>query len=396
MRTIIHFICCLLLVSTVTGQNLVNLRIDPDNARGGTASQIFDSVSFIPLETTKQSLFGKIDQLEVTDQYFIILDQQSHSILIFDKKGKYHAKIQPNAPGKLLDYFTLDRDNHQILTTSDADGVLGLYNFDGQFLKEEPCPVQIRTLFRFNNNVFLYNLRRPVHSTSVDQTAYDLMFARGTNTLARQLNPYNKKYTSAEYNITSNPINDAGEGNTCMFSLPFCYDVYHMNDTGILKTYRFLFPLQYSLPNNFAYDSSFANKRALVAYRTQENANKIVGIERSYKFGSYFVFSTSMTKPSFEGKNYFYNLNNGLLYSFARVVADSSSFYFPILSNILEPVHAVSNNCIYTSMPSFLLLQYKDKNEQPIKYNAVLSQFFATGTKKDNPILVQVKLKPSL
>ena len=69
------------------------IRIDPAHARGGTASQIFEKVNFIPLETTKESLFGKIDQLAVTKDYFIILDEQTNSILIFKKNGKFHAKI---------------------------------------------------------------------------------------------------------------------------------------------------------------------------------------------------------------------------------------------------------------------------------------------------------------
>ena len=51
------------------------IRIDPAHARSGTASQIFEEVNYIPLETTKESLFGKIDQLAVTEDYFIMQSQ---------------------------------------------------------------------------------------------------------------------------------------------------------------------------------------------------------------------------------------------------------------------------------------------------------------------------------
>lgn len=70
----------------------ITLRLDPLDSSGGTASKIFDEVNCIPLETTKESLFGKIDRLEVIDKCLIILDDNTNSILIFDKKGKFHAK----------------------------------------------------------------------------------------------------------------------------------------------------------------------------------------------------------------------------------------------------------------------------------------------------------------
>lgn len=69
------------------------IMIDPENAMGGTAAKYFESVHYIPLETTKESLFGKIFKLQVTDQYYIILDQTTDAILFFNKDGSYHHKI---------------------------------------------------------------------------------------------------------------------------------------------------------------------------------------------------------------------------------------------------------------------------------------------------------------
>ncbi|RZL13073.1 MAG: 6-bladed beta-propeller, partial [Pedobacter sp.] len=50
------------------------LRLDPSTARGAAASQVFDEVKFIPLETTKESLFGSISQFVVTDGNYIVYD----------------------------------------------------------------------------------------------------------------------------------------------------------------------------------------------------------------------------------------------------------------------------------------------------------------------------------
>src|SRR6476469_787262 len=99
------------------------IRLDPENAIGGNASDIFSEVTFIPLETTSESLFGSISQLEITDEYYIILDRSTNSILIFTKAGKFHSKIK----GRSLDsqyriwqfsynkwtkYLTYSKDNY--------------------------------------------------------------------------------------------------------------------------------------------------------------------------------------------------------------------------------------------------------------------------------------------
>jgi hypothetical protein len=61
------------------------LRIDPDNARGGTTGEIIDSIKFIPLETKKESVFGVIEQMEVTDSlfiYYIGFSKQIHLVFL--------------------------------------------------------------------------------------------------------------------------------------------------------------------------------------------------------------------------------------------------------------------------------------------------------------------------
>ncbi|RYE36341.1 MAG: 6-bladed beta-propeller, partial [Sphingobacteriales bacterium] len=72
----------------------VTIRVDPANTMGGNVSEIFASVDYIPLETTSESTFGRIEQLEVTDDRFIILDENTNCILIFKKDGKFVAKIK--------------------------------------------------------------------------------------------------------------------------------------------------------------------------------------------------------------------------------------------------------------------------------------------------------------
>jgi 6-bladed beta-propeller len=121
-------------INYLSAQNITTLRIDPDNARGGTASQIFDSLQFIPLETTKESLFGSIDQLEVTDSLFFILDIRSRSVLIFRRDGSLHARIISDGPNKYFGYFALDRKANRIIIDNNYANGLLVYDFNGNLL----------------------------------------------------------------------------------------------------------------------------------------------------------------------------------------------------------------------------------------------------------------------
>ncbi|MBC7567606.1 MAG: 6-bladed beta-propeller, partial [Pedobacter sp.] len=105
----------------VDSAGMKTLRLDPTTARGAAVSQVFDDVKFIPLETTKESLFGTISQLNVTDNNYIIYDYDTKAVLIFDKAGKYIAKVNsskiekdPNDKGNQEFYgYVLRTENNQ-------------------------------------------------------------------------------------------------------------------------------------------------------------------------------------------------------------------------------------------------------------------------------------------
>lgn len=148
------------LTISVCAQTNITVRIDPDNARGGTASQIFDAIRFIPLETNQQSLFGTINQLEVTDSFFIILDIQSRSIILFNRDGRFHTRIKSDGSDKYFNYFSIDRTAQTIIVTNNYANGLLVYDFDGRFIKKIPRPEKIRSLYSLGNNTLIHNLRR--------------------------------------------------------------------------------------------------------------------------------------------------------------------------------------------------------------------------------------------
>src|SRR3569833_2319900 len=84
----------LLIMQTMHAQQVEKLRIDPSQAYGGKVSEYFEQVNYIPLETTKESLFGDINQLAITDSSFVITDMDTRAVLFFTRKGRYITKTR--------------------------------------------------------------------------------------------------------------------------------------------------------------------------------------------------------------------------------------------------------------------------------------------------------------
>lgn len=400
MKNIICRIIYTLILSysgIVYGQKEITIRIDPSTARGGTASQIFESIDFIPLETNKESLFGTINQLEIADSLIFILDISSRSLYIFRKDGTFKIKIKSGGPDKFFGFFTVDHfDKKIIIANNFTDGVL-VYDFNGGFIKKITTPDRVSSLFYMGDNNLLYFLRRKVAYTETSTIKYDLNFADDNAQVKKNLHPYNTKYENGEYNVENNPINFSGEPGSCMFSMPFDYTVYQVNDTGILCTYKFIFPAESSLPNNFTTDSIYKGKRAKFVYANPENKQKIRSIGTTFKMKNYFLFSAPNGRLNIgDDLNYMYNSVNGSLLSFSKVSGDSSSYYFPLLGSVFEKILYVKNDHIYSSIPSFRLFSIKENLGKEVNYPTALKKLLLSGSKDDNPVLVILQLRKNL
>ena len=99
-----------------------------------------DSIQYVPLETTDESEFSEISQIEVNGNQYVILDKFSNTILFFEKNGNFVKKISPEnddipIPFKGINKFTIDPER-KILSFYDTQSPL-IYEFDllGSFIK---------------------------------------------------------------------------------------------------------------------------------------------------------------------------------------------------------------------------------------------------------------------
>lgn len=401
----------------------MKLRIDPTYASGGPVSQFFDSVTYIPLETTKESLFGTVQKMIVSDRYFIIQDNSTAAVLIFEKNGKFHTKISAK-PLTIFD-FSYDRVSGQILiykANSKAitpEMQIGMRTNPSKFFKRIEKLIsleiydvngkKIETKNREKNDLIYQlssvNFPGGIIASNVamaqekmpDSTAFELNLYKDQH-LYQSYFPYNTKTDIAHY---GNPINAKRFTKTPIDTLvyytrPMDYSVYRLTPHSLSELVEFVFPLKNTIPEKYFTDTMTQEDR--IKY-LQDNPTFIVGLSgiRFINNSWYFTINDNQWRRT-SNSNFKYELKTGQLFSFDRSTPDSSTSFLPIFdypfaSNgfIAEDDHFLYNHI--SSLRMFSEMERtKDKNPD---YNSVLKTYFDKGTKQDNPVLVQLKPRAS-
>lgn len=388
------------------------LRIDPSNALGGNASDFFTEINYIPLETTEESLFGSISKLVVTEDYFIILDNNTRSILLFNKNGKFHTKIRGTENAPIWDFsvnrFTKEirysRDQYKSFTFCDYDGKeLRTIKPGGELAKDE---INDSNMHFFGPGKGVSCLMpRHVDSTSKYYKFYSkslIVFANEKNKVYAHGLGFDNREGYDNTMVTTGgtmPFNTVSD--TAFYYIrPYTFNVYTIRPDAIKLSYKLVFPFYVSLPKDFNIDSTYNNKRAEYVRR---NSKLIYYIANFYQLKENLLFRTGSFETNDED-NLIYNLRSGTLIAFKHILQDEKSYFLPIYDNSnggqsfnFSGILACTDGYLYTSASSLGMFTYHEKYaDQKAKYPPVLDNYFKKGSRKDNPVIMQLKLKDNL
>ena len=388
------------------------LRIDPSNAMGGNASDFFTEVNYIPLETTEQSLFGSISKLVVTDNYFIILDHNTHSILIFNKNGKFHTKIKGTDSAPIWDFsvnrFTKEirysKDQYKTFTFCDYNGKeLRTFKSGGDLAKDEVNDGNMR-YFAPGKGVS-YSFPHSIDSTSKFYKTYSkslIMFANEKNKVYAQGLGFDEREGKDLNIITSggtwffNTVSDTA----FYYSKPYSFNIYTIRPDAIALSYKLIFPFYVALPGDFTTNPDYKKKQ--IEY-IEKHPKTIYGIANFYQIKDNLIFKAGSWNI-YEEDNLIYNLRSGTLIAYKHILQDEKSYFLPIYDNSNwgntfnnTGILACADGYIYTSASSLGMFQYHEKYaDQKAKYPPALDEYFRKGSRKDNPVIMQLKLKDNL
>ena len=388
------------------------LRINPDAAMGGAVSQYIDQVEYITLENSPQSAFGEIDQLEVTDKYYIICDNATASVLIFDKQGGFHAKIEPQKinPQNVAGFW-FDKQKKMIqigYIFNQSHFQICFFDLDGKLVTQQKIRIDqhLGTEINLGDNFSGYYKYWPnFPHPKGDTIAYELMVWEQGKLIQKQL-PYhmNAKYYEAKggKQYRKDFSADAATADSiAYYSREYDYNIYRLTPHTFQTAYQFIFPLQLSLPPNFRDDTVFNGKRVKF---TELNKKYIYKIGNFFKSGNNLFFAPC-TDNSFSDLSYIYNTRSQKLVCINKIVSDARSYFLPVTDAEIGGMHFNNHGILYFdgdsfyasySSPLFFHQMEATKDKHP-QYPPSLIKFFSDKKNlRGNPVLVQIKFKPQL
>lgn len=413
LKTII--VACLWMLLTFSGSaqqliatdtsNVTSIRIDPSNAMGGSVSDIFDEVHYIPLETNAESLLGDVSQLEILNGYYVILDHDKNAIFIFTTEGKYHAKIK-GKPNVMIYKFIVNRWTNQIVYSSDNYQSMTYCDLDGKIIKTEKNmsaagnpSIYISSSFISADQLISYDQYRDIAVSSKYYTPYTRSLLR----FGTPIHSIGMPYSTAETKIDVishgiGPLTSSGNDTTFLFAKPYDYALYTVSPHAIKLTYKLIFPQQLSLPSDFLSNPKYDLKRLEFL---QNNKTLIYSLNNCYQIGTNLLFEASAYRSAKED-NLLYNLTSANLIALKHVLPDERSFYLPIYDHLSSNFENVGfaycdGVYIYTSLSSLCMFKANEKNsDKNVHFSGALESYFKERSIKDNPVIVQLKVKAEL
>lgn len=116
------------------------------NKREIFLSEIAESIEYIPLETSNESLIGNVLDVQLTDDYIFISQRirDNKPLLQFDRSGNFIRQIGKIGRGPeeyvAMRGFSIDRDKEIIYVLASYNGKVLSYSFDGDYINSFKFP----------------------------------------------------------------------------------------------------------------------------------------------------------------------------------------------------------------------------------------------------------------
>jgi hypothetical protein len=410
-RTLLLLAATILALPALSRQ-IHTIRIDPSRTFGGTVSEYFEHVDYIPLETTKNSLFGAPNWLIVTDSSIVIGDRDTWHLLFFSSEGKFIVKHPlPKEARDFSQKLIIEKDirTNDIVVTcfphNTGVGEVQAYTARGLLKKRERPRFQNGEAFTriyFEAGQYALNMvkyLRPNGKLPADMIplikVYDTngRFIKNLFSLAPADNPFAFTFAGG---ISVSQIQEINSG---YFVVPFDYRLYKVTKDTVTLLGKFIFPAKNVLPV-----TDFSDYRKFDSLSRLKNSdfNLVQTVKNVSVFRNKILFTLQKRVtlvPSggviFDPLNFMFDTEKNELMSFERVVPDSLSYYLPIMDGFSSTSGMnLHNGCLYSSISSLNMFTAfeKVKSKNPAFPPALLT-YFETQTRESNPVIVKMRMK---
>ncbi|SDC85182.1 6-bladed beta-propeller [Niabella drilacis] len=414
MRRFLIAACILLLKLPALAQDQ-SLYIVPESALGIKASNLFSEIRLIPLETTGGSYFNNMADFLVTPDRLIFTDNESNSILVFNKEGKFLYKYKKKkyklgglqySYAKNAVFFTSSNKNYTIplpkaqqMTEHPGNRDFSKYrNIELLYLganenyRIEKLPVPyyaLSSLYYMNGRYLTQNNR--YNKYTKDTVAYHLNIMDGNKKTAAYFPFLNVPKLPPDFDDIRINIDRTQNDSTLYIKKDYDNTIYKLVNDSLTPAYRFVFPAANTMPATF-FTTAFKNNIDFTNYKSKygkaaRSFFNILDLPSVLFFG--------MNDNSWGYKRYVFNKKTSSLYDLSKTTSDSSTYFLP--AGIFSKISNYDNEYVYTFVSPGDLL--KEKAAILAKYNntppPVLKQLLESTGKFSNPIIIQLKVNPA-
>lgn len=406
----LHFLL-LLVFNKAVSQELLKVRLDLDKAYGGPFSNYLEQIKYIPLETTKASLFGQISQLIITDSSFVITDGDTRSVLFFSNSGKFIRRISKN--GSLSATGAIFDPNTQSISVAFENAersklLIDRYSLKGDFLTKGMLSKSdidvIRNKIGVNDDIFWVKNNIYSSNSNTDFRFFSRYYKGNklnSEVPISSANSYCLFRLTKEIGYTPPPLLKSG---IFYFSTPIEHKLYKISAISgeCEPVMQIIFSAKFGIKNNvLAIKESrqmdsvlktkwFTEYTILSLENIQLDKNKLIFKTKTGYFG-YHALDGSITT-----RNFLYGVQNNSLVAFEKIYPDSSTYFLPYSEQGIisyEGFHFYKSY-MYTHISSLNMFgNYEATKGKHPKYPSELVEYFKAGNRKNNPVIVRMKLK---
>jgi hypothetical protein len=144
-------------------QSIPAIEINPGRITYGEVklSDMVKSIEYIPLETTDESLVGRIGSFDISDNYIVVSCFQAQQVFLFLRGGRFISRIGRQGQGageySWAGTVLIDEERDRVLVDDIHRGIW-IYNLRGEFVGNISRNGARGALQRFHNDhFFIYN-----------------------------------------------------------------------------------------------------------------------------------------------------------------------------------------------------------------------------------------------
>lgn len=389
------------------------LYFDPAYANGAPQAKLFDEIKYVPLETTRESLFGRIHQLIVTKNYFIVWDTDTDAIYFFDKNGKFIKKY--SSKGYTIRSLRLDSAKNALYiselnknyspTQKDVQAVLddpfknaalkytkaSYYDLNDvkqakfTVLKDFDIIMADPSIFNKSNWVYSYIY---ANKSWEDITDHELKVSDGKRIISQYF-PYSRQKSSIFYGSPEKISFFKGPTDAeLLFTRPYNYNIYKLTPDSVTALYTLIMPMANTLPKTF-FTQSFDSRAALQDYKMKNNSF-VWGIENVIDYHNLLFFSLDYFR-GFNERNFFFDKSDNQFYNINKITADSTNAFLPVMGYRLQ---YFDDHYLYTSVSSTAMFQNFEANKtRNPAYSPIIQNYFSKSKATANPVIIAIKPK---